>query len=154
MTQIFLIIISALLSFNSFSQEFINFKKQEVRKILTKYTTDNNYKTILEETDSSFSFLVRDTAVRPIEVLFLFDKSGKCNYVKKTADCDSCIQKYIQETLNNKTLKWTRINENNFVSRFSKKISLEIIQNVEVHSFVLKRQDWKRKEYKNLLPKR
>ena len=131
-----------------FSQEFINFKKERIKKTLLK---DVKHKSVTSETDTSFIFLIRDTSVRPLDLVFHFDQSGKCDMVKKVFNCDSCYQKFLKSTL--ESLKSVKLDDHRYISRYSKKMMVETSIVDSTYSYIIRRTNWSRKEYNKMLGK-
>ena len=143
---LFLIFISSVLISTGFSQGFINRNKSTVRKYLETYTAQHKLKTIIEDTDSSLIFLIRDSSVHQLDVIVHFDRAGKCDRETRSTNCDSCCKKYITQTLDNNEFEWTKINDNTYISR-------PLIMDTpdgkeEPYSFTIQRNDMRRKEYK------
>ena len=130
------------------SQTYINKTRVRVKKELEKFSLENDsLKTIFKETDSTLTFLIRDSRFSPADFFYRFDKSGKCTMEKTTASCDSCIHTYLQTALNRKEYEWKKINETQYISGFSKKMFLEIPDDSAAHSFMIFRANLSKEMY-------
>ncbi len=143
-----------LLSIPGISQTYINKSKSTVKKELAKFSVaNNNLKTILTETDSFIVFLIRDPRTRNADFIYGFDQSGKCSSEKTMAGCDSCQANFLRNVLNQKKYEWVKINENQYVSKFSEKLMIELPENDKDYSFIILRMDWSKILYDMLLKK-
>jgi len=143
-----------LLPFVGISQTYINKSRTAVKKELAKYSlTNDSLKTSLTETDSSIVFLVRDPRTLRADFIYGFDRSGKCNSEKTIAWCDSCSAKYLRAALYRKKYEWVQLNENQYISKFSEKMMIELPVNDKDHSFTILRMDWSKMLYDMLLKK-
>ena len=153
MNQI-MIFFFVLLPFMGISQTFINKSRKEIKKELAEYSVKNdNLETSLTETDSSISMLVTDPRTLRAKFIYSFDKSGKCISEKTIAWCDSCLGNYLEAALNRTKYGWIRLNENQYISKFSEKMMLETPIDENDHSFLIFRMDWSKMIYDMLLKK-
>ena len=142
------------LPFAGISQTYINKSRSAVKKELARYSlANNNLKTSLTETDSSIIYLVRDPRTLKADFIYGFDRSGKCNSEKTITYCDSCKEKYLRTALNRKKYEWVKLNENQYVSKFSEKMMIELPMEDNDHSFIILRMDWTKILYDMLLKK-
>jgi hypothetical protein len=142
--------LSLIITSASYSQGLINLNKQEARKHFEDYIQKEKVKAKIEETDSSMLFLIRDTSVRNVDPVLHFNESGKCDKETTISSCDSCAQKYLNAALSYKQFRWTKINNTTYLSKFSKKLILEINPAIPF-SHIITRISLNRREYKNLL---
>jgi uncharacterized protein YifN (PemK superfamily) len=145
-----LFICSLVIVSNCFSQGFIDLKKAWVKEQLTQYVNSYKLKTITEETDSTITFKIRDTSVKPLDVIIHFDHNDKCDEETHISDCDTCIQKYIADILNDKDARWVKISNMEYVSKYSLKLILEL-DPANPLVYYIKRNDYTRKQYKRLI---
>ena len=61
--------------------------------------------------------------------------------------CDSCLGKYLQPVLDRKGYKWIKLNENQYVSEFERKLLLELPLGESDRSFIILRAGWTKKQY-------
>lgn len=141
----------SILPLTVFCQGYINKSKKQVRRGLEKEVIKNDsLRILLEETDSTLIFSIKDSKVLPADFIYSFDESGKCNIEKKVAYCDSCFNKFLQASLNCKICKWKKLTEYLYISGYFNKMLLEISRNND-HSFLIRKMKWTRKVYKTLL---
>jgi hypothetical protein len=150
MKKTVLFICSLIIVGNCFSQGFINLKKAWVKEQLAQYVSSYKLKTTTHETDSSVTFLIRDSSVKPLDVIMHFDHNGKCDEETHISSCDSCIQKYIANILNDKAARWMKISNLEYVSKYSLKLIFELDPTNPL-VYYIKRDDFTRKQYKQLI---
>jgi hypothetical protein len=143
--------LAILLVLNSFSQVYINQSKEKVRKDLQAYEKKNNLKTVIEETDSTLTLLVRDSSKRPLDAIMHFDKDGKCNKETIVSNCDSCISKYTKPILAKRKYHWKAVNSVRYLSSYSRKLFLEMDHPDTPHSYSISRFAFSKKEYNEML---
>ncbi|MEI9810789.1 MAG: hypothetical protein WDO16_24575 [Bacteroidota bacterium] len=141
-----------LLPLAGFSQGYINLSKKQVRRALTKQVSANDtINILLTETDTSLHYSVRDIKMSAADFIYLFDKKNKCNAEIVIAGCDSCFTKYLQKAVTQQNTGWKKLKENMYISKFSKKMLLEIPANNTPHSFIIRRMKWDKQIYQTLL---
>lgn len=152
MIKLISLIITLWLTQHSFSQGFINSDRSEAKNYLSKYIKEEKLQTTTIETDSTITFLVRDTTVQNLDLVLHFDESGKCDKELRILTCDSCLEKTLNETLNKNNLGWTKVDSKTYLSKFKKHLKLRL-HIVNATSFEIVRIDLSKKEYKQLLKK-
>src|SRR4051812_43398837 len=108
---LFLVLIS--ISATCFSQSFIGSSRRKVKKDLSKYISKAKVSASISETDTTIALPLRDPNFKPADFLFHFDSEGKCDRETRIA-CDSCINRYLDEALSNKSYGWIKINPATF----------------------------------------
>jgi len=141
-----IIIALLLLPAFSFCQKHINQTHAAVMADLKKYKA-GSIKPVFTETDSTITMSVKGGDVKAMDFIYAFDKSGKCNSEKTMANCDSCVNKMLQEIVNNKKFGWRQINENQYVSKFEDHLMIELPVNPNEFSYTILRMDWTRASY-------
>lgn len=121
---LYLLILLLLIASNSYSQEYILRDKAFAKKSFAKYSVKRKVKTIVNETDTTISFLVRDSSVQNLDIILHYDKLGKCDSEQYLLSCDSCYQKFLKETLSNPFCRWTKIDANTYFARFPYRVIL------------------------------
>lgn len=135
------------------SQGYINLTKEKARKKLEKTKAHNsNTNIVLQESDTTLSYLLRDSAVQNFDLLLFFDNKNRCYKEKKILTCDSCYQKFLNNILSDKYYRWTKINATTYFSRFPYRIILET-RLAKEFTIELKRSDLARAEYRIILRK-
>ncbi|MBX9734389.1 MAG: hypothetical protein K2X37_10035 [Chitinophagaceae bacterium] len=75
------------------AQYYIDMKKEKVIEKFAKIRKKNSkINTILQITDSTITYLVRDTSLQNLDFILYFDKNNKCYKEKSILTCDSCYQ--------------------------------------------------------------
>lgn len=124
MKQVILFLVFGLsMSTLSFSQNYINLTKSKSRKNLEKFKLRySDLNIIIQETDTTLSYLLRDTSVQNLDIVLSFDKNSKCYKEKFILTCDSCYQKFIANILSDKYYRWTKIDSSTYFARFPYRI--------------------------------
>lgn len=66
------------------SQGYINLTKEKARKKLEKTKAHNsNTNIVLQESDTTLSYLLRDSAVQNFDLLLFFDNKNRCYKEKR-----------------------------------------------------------------------
>ena len=144
----FILIVSMMIPFMGFTQTYISLNKAGVKKKLKNYAADNDsLRYTLKETNTSVSFLLNDPRMQKAEFTYTFDKAGKCISEKIVSSCDSCMQKFLQNALNRTEYGWRKVNENQYISEFSKKMMLELPADSTLHYFSIFQTNWSRPMY-------
>lgn len=126
MQRIFLLFLFKIVLIQScFSQRFINSTKSKSKEIFLKYEAKNNLKTIVNETDSSLTFLLRDSSVQNLDFILHYDNQGKCDKEKTALSCDSCYHKILDNVIHDKYCRWTKIDNETYFSRFPYRLILK-----------------------------
>ncbi len=133
----------------SFSQDYILKNKLKAKSMLLKYQSKQKYATNITETDSTLTFLVRDSAAKNLDFICYFNKKGICYKQLIKHNCDSCYSQSLSVTLNNKFYRWTKINENIYLSRFPYR--LELTTKVENYSYEIKESEIVGNTYRTLI---
>ena len=135
-----------------FSQLYINKTKSQVKQELGKiFLKKDSIPTSITETDSTLLMKVRGTGVTEADYTFSFDKSGKCSAEKTVTWCDSCHEKLLQSLLAEKKYRWKKININQYVSKYSAGVFIEIQATGNTYSFTIFRLNLNKKMYRFLL---
>lgn len=135
-------------------QNSLTKSKVQVRKQLKTYLKKNDSLSAkINETDSTIILSIKQGASLPAEFIYYFNEKGKCNTEKVVSYCDSCHTKYLNRVLTNEKYGWKKINENQYISDFKHKITLELPADENQQYFVLIYSDWSKELY-NLLTER
>lgn len=137
----------------AFSQKYFDKSKADVKKELEKYISANkNINPILSETDSTLTITVSETDGKSTRFIYGFDKAGdKCIIQRTVAGCDSCYKKYLKNLLDQKEYGWKKLNGNQYVSKFSSHLLLELPFESSEHTFTLFRASWTKELYDILI---
>lgn len=135
----------------STAQNFIGKKRARVIKLLQQEIKKNDSLTIsLTTTDSTVICSVKAGKSSPADFIYSFNKSGKCTAEKIMASCDSCFTKYLQQLLANKRFEWKKINENQYISKYTAYRVIELPGDTKEFSYTILKTDWNRETYKLL----
>jgi hypothetical protein len=127
-----------------FSQDFILDKRTKIKNKMVKYYADNNRKYSSAETDSSISFTLQDTLSLPATSIFYFNNLNRCIRQETIFSCDSCLNKSIQQSLNNKFIKWKKTGPETYYAGFPYNTLMEP---VKINGQFILRYTWiKRKD--------
>lgn len=147
-----LIILCLLLPLKGLSQSYINKSKKQTLTRLAKYDAGAGFeKPVIVQTDSTVSMQVKGSGGLETNFIYRFDKNGKCLMEETRASCDSCYKKYLQAALDQKKYRWKKINENQYISVYSKKRMIELPPEGNEYSFTILRTGWTKKLYDLLL---
>ncbi len=152
MRPIIILLPALLASSLLFSQDYINGKKERCRKSLNKFVAKHNYSEFISETDSTLSLVVRDTGVRPLDIVLYFNEKGKCIKEVRKLDCDSCFKKWLDRSLGSKLNKWEKINDSTWVSRFFMKKILTIHPSIP-YTYTIIKYHWTKEQYEEIISK-
>lgn len=143
-----IIAIFLLLPITGFSQNFIGKSKAQVKKELQQQVVKNDSLSItLTDKDSVLVYSIKDNKVSPADFIYGFDKSGKCQSEKVVAGCDSCFNKFLQTALGHKKYEWKKINENQYVSKYTAHMMIELPADGNDFSYTVLRTEWTKELY-------
>ena len=100
--------------------------------------------------DSVFKIRYVDQKAGNVEKHFRFDKSGKCFSEKVIAECDTCFQTLLNMVLSYPKYEWKKINENQYISKYSEFMMIELPVEPGDYSFHIFRTEWNKALYKML----
>ncbi len=141
-----------LLPFSVISQVYIDKNRSEVKmKLEQQISANNNLDIKLLESDTTLVYSIHDPKVQQADFIYQFDHDGKCNSEKVIASCDSCYQKFLQAALSRKEYGWIKINSNQYASKYSAKMMIDIPPENKQFSFRILRTNWSKKLYKILM---
>lgn len=138
-----------LLPISVLGQRYIDKNRDYVKRELEKYVAVNKaVKPVLKEKGSTITLTVNDPASQSAVFSYHFDETtGLCNYEKTVSTCDSCYNKYLQNLLDLKSYEWKKINESQYVSKFSDYLLIELQTEGNEQSFTLLKTQWSKELY-------
>ena len=137
-----------------FSQNFIGKSKTQVNKELQRQIVKNDSLEItLSDKGSTLLLSVKAGKVSPADFIYGFDKSGKCQSEKIIAGCDSCYNKFLQAALAIKKYGWKKINENQYVSKYTSRMMIELPAENKELTYTILRTEWTKEAYNMLTGK-
>jgi hypothetical protein len=101
-----------------FSQDFMLDKRTKIKNKMEKYYADNNRKYSSAETENSISFTLQDTLSLPATSIFYFNHLNRCIRQETIFSCDSCLNKSMQQSFNNKFIKWEKTGPETYYAGF------------------------------------
>lgn len=147
MKNIFILLMLLFTGTAAFSQSFVGSTRKHVRDRLVTYLDKNNIKGSFTESDSTLTLRILVGTPSAADFIYHFNDAGKC-IVQTSLSCEECIKKYVDNLLEHKKVKWTRINEYRYISQFSK--HLELIISPDQRSYTVRQTNWNRREYSAL----
>lgn len=143
-----IILFLLLVPFAGFSQNFIGKSKARVKKELQEQITKNDTLSItLTDRDSVLVYSVKDPKTFPVDFLYDFDRDGKCQSEKVLAGCEACYNRYLQAALGQKKYEWKKINGNQYVSKYSAQMMIELPAEKTDYSYTIIRTNWTKEMY-------
>lgn len=150
MTRFYFLII-LFLPLAGFSQVYINQTKSKIKEeAATLLKGNDSLNAEYAESDSTLEIKIRGKNAMESDHIYKFDKLGKCISQKTITRCDSCHQKLLQPLLVLKKYRWRRINQNQYVAKFSENIFLEIQEIDQTYWFVIFKLNLSKKMYRSL----
>lgn len=142
---LYLLILSPL---TGLSQKYLDKSKAEVKKELDHYIkAQSSLSPSVQETDSTLILQLKE-AGQIRQTVYGFDAvSGKCSSEKQIASGKNEYNKLLQELLSHKTFGWKKLNENQYVSKFSAQMLIELPQEENDYSFIIFRTKWTKELY-------
>jgi len=146
--RIFLLIFATVIVQLLYAQGYIDLTKEKARKKLENSKAHNaGINILIEASDTTLSYLVRDKAVQNLDLLLFFDQKNRCYKEKKVLACDSCYQQFLDNILSDKYYRWTKINDSTYFSRFPYRIILNT-RLAKAFTLELRRSDLTGSEYR------
>lgn len=149
MVRIFLFLL--ILPTTCFSQNFIGKSKSLTKKKLqTQILKNDSLDITLVDNDSVLIYSIKAGKTLPADFIYRFDKSGKCQLEKVIAGCDSCFNKFLKIVLEQKKYGWQKINENQYISKYSARMLLEVPPENKDFSYTILHTNWTKQLYNQL----
>ena len=134
-----------------FSQMFIDQTREKARKKLAQLKVhDFRLNVTIVESDSTFSYLIRDKFAQNFDLTLYFDNNNRCYKERKVWTCDTCFQQILNNFLANQYYGWTKTNDTTYYSRFSYRIILTTPKAMS-SAMEVRRSDITRKEYRKII---
>ena len=130
-------------------QGFIDYSPSKVKKKLEQYMAKNELKAVLIQTDSVISLKIDDPRGKPATFQFHFLEQ-KCVEEIKIA-CDTCVINYLNGILQDKSMGWKNMNQNTWVSKFSKHRMMFVESNGTTYSLRIRKTNWDKKTYNGVI---
>jgi len=147
MKKLFLFIILTASCCTSFSQYYILNKRSKIKENIEKYYAEHNRKYTFAETDSTITYILNDSLSLPATSIFYFNNRNACIKQEVIFSCDSCLQKSIRESFNNKFTKWEKIGTESYYTGFPYNVLMEPVR--ENGQFMMRYTHLRRRALKN-----
>jgi hypothetical protein len=134
-----------LLAISASSQDYIGKTKVKLVKELKSLPGEPQ---VID--DSVFKIRFVDQNAGNVVKLFRFDKSGKCFSEEVIASCDSCFHGLLNIVLGKKKYEWKKINENQYISKYSEFMMIELPVEPGDFSFSVFHTEWNKELYRML----
>jgi hypothetical protein len=139
----------------AFSQSMIGHAKMTVRSTLKRYIKSHDFRnSAIAEHGDTMMLQVNEPSVAQVEFRYLFNDGNWCIAEQKTTCCEKCLSDLMTDVLDSKKYEWIKVNDNTYVSKFSKKRLLKITQTNEVKQMNITKIKWSKEEYEQLLAAR
>ena len=107
---------------------------------------------MLRQQKKELSLVTSNDKGQAVKYTYLFDDStGLCFQQIVQSSCQSCYQQILNELVSQKDYEWKRINESQYVSRFSDYLMIEMQETEKDFSFTLIKTAWTRELYDLML---
>lgn len=133
------------------AQNKVGKTKAEVKKELDTWKNSNSSLTPkITEMPLVTTVTFRDPGYGVVKNIYSFNKSKICISEKTVTSSDSARQNYMNLVLEQPAYEWKKINGNQYISKFSSKMMIELPGNSVDHSFTIYKADWTKEVYEML----
>ena len=144
--KIGILCLALLLSQSILSQEWVGEDRDDLTR---KFPEKNPNATLSLSTDSTVIFKLNVDSEEETTIIFYFTKKGEVSMEETKSRCRQCLEMRLAAVLAKEKYRWKKINGNQYVSRFSWKLLLEL-EPEDGNSFRIIRTGWTRKSYRLL----
>ena len=144
-----LLLLMICLPFVSFAQQHIGKTKAIVKKSL-QLEAKKVPGALLSDSGTVLSYSLKQGTSSTVNFIYRFNKAEICISEQVTGQCDSCFKNQLNKVLADTKYGWKKINENQYASKFSEKMVIELPGNTEDNSYMILRTDWDEAMYKLL----
>jgi hypothetical protein len=136
-----------LLLFQSvLSQEWVGEDRDDLTR---KFPEKNPNASLTQSTDSTMIFNLNVDSEEETTITFYFTKKDEVGMEETKSRCRQCLEMRLAAVLAKEKYRWRKINGNQYISRFSWKLLLEV-EPESGNSFRIIRTGWTRKSYRLL----
>lgn len=139
-----------ILPITGFSQYAVGKTMPELRKELEKMAVNDKEPLSKISTTKSWISYTSKAKGRAAEFSFDFDNNGKCVIETIRALDSSAYEYYLKIALAKKEFEWIRINENQYMSKFSAYLMIELAGETIPNQFSFFKTDWSKEMYELL----
>jgi hypothetical protein len=134
----------------SYSQGYIGKSREKIIKGLTDFLVKDSIKNSpIRETSDAIILSVQDPKLKQVDFIYFTDKNNRCNAEKVIARCDTCYSKFTNDILSNKYYGWQKVQDNLYVSKYNRKLQLELYKE-DQFTYILRKTNWTKQEYRYL----
>ena len=143
-----LALVVLLFPLSALAQDHVSKSRGDLKKEMDKFIEENKAKSPkLIESGSTMTLTVSAPGTELVSHVFTFDSTGKCNAEKIIAACDSCRREELNLVLEKKNYQWKKINENQYISRYSDQLLIELPVESKEFYFTIYRAQWTKEVY-------
>jgi hypothetical protein len=146
MKLLFLFLLLIPVCYTSTAQQNILDKRSKIKKRIEQYYQENNRRYSFTETKNTIRFVLNDSLSLPATYIYSFNENNRCEKEEIIYNCDSCMQKGVQESLSNKFINWKKVGTNSYYAGFpyNSLMEQEVIDGKHILRFTrMKRKDAK-----------
>ncbi len=107
----------------------------------------------IDDLGNSTTLSIKDPGYGLVKFIYTYDKDKTCISEKTVALTDSARTNYLNAILEKKEYEWNILNGNQYISKFSDKLMIEIPGDPKNHSVTVYRAEWTQSIYDMLLKK-
>ena len=149
-----LVLLACLVPYISFGQSSIGKTKEAVKKELDTWKQANgSLYPKLSDLGNTTTLSIKDPGYGQVKFVYTYDKDKVCISEKTVALNDSARNNYLNAILEKKEYEWTKLNGNQYISKFTDKLMIELPGDPKNHSVTVYRAEWTREIYDMLLKK-
>jgi hypothetical protein len=122
--------------------------KEVVQKELNTWK-DANASFFPKITDAAMTttLAIKDPGYGVVKFVYTYNKDKICNNEKTIAINDSARRNYLNSVLEQRGYEWKKLNGNQYISKFSDKLMIELPGDPRNFSFTVYRVDWTKETY-------
>jgi hypothetical protein len=136
------------------AQSKIGKTRDELKKELDTWKAGNaSFFPKITEAGNTTTLSIKDPGYGAVRFVYTYDKNKVCTMEKTISINDSARTNYINGVLEQRGYEWKKLNGNQYVSKFSDKLMIEIPGSPKDHSFTIYKVDWTKEVYDMLYKK-
>lgn len=150
----YLVILIGFSPLMALAQSSIGKQKDIVKKELETWKQANaSFYPRITDLGNTTTLAIKDPGYGPVKFIYTYDSKKICISEKTVALTDSARSNYLNSILEKKEYEWTKLNGNQYISRFEDKLMIEIPGDPKNHSVTVYRAEWTKDIYDMLLKK-
>lgn len=137
----------------TFSQQKLDKNKADVKKMLEAFVLENKAaQAVWQETEGRLVLNRRDAKGNMLKQEYNFDEgTGNCTAERTFTSCEACFRQQLEEILALRSFEWKKINESQYISKFSDYVMIELQEDGREFSISLLKTAWTRELYDLLM---